>query len=61
MHGQNVNGQNTAGGQNTSQNCKVGQNAVHFMGQGKQNSNLCLQSIVRPIQQFTDINKTLET
>ena len=26
MHGQNVNRQNT-GGQNTSQNCKVGQNA----------------------------------
>ena len=33
VHGQNVGGQNT-GGQNASQNCKGGQNAVHFMGQG---------------------------
>ena len=44
MHGQNVNGQNTSG-QNTSQICKVGQNAVHFMGQGKQNANLIKKTV----------------
>ena len=28
------------GGQNANQNCKGGQNAGHFMGQGGQNANL---------------------
>ena len=39
VHRQNVSGQNP-GGQNTSQNCKGGQNAGHFKGQGGQNANL---------------------
>ena len=39
VHGQNVGGQNP-GGQNASQNCKGGQNAGHFKGQGGQNANL---------------------
>ena len=36
---QNVDGQNTEG-QNASENCKGGQNAGHFIGQGEQNANL---------------------
>ena len=39
MHGQTVGGL-SPGGQNASQNCKGGQNAGHFMGQGGQNANL---------------------
>ena len=31
VHGQNTGGQN-AGGENASQNCKGGQNAVHYFG-----------------------------
>ena len=33
VHGQTVGGQNP-GGQNATQNCKGGQNAGHFKGQG---------------------------
>ena len=35
-----------AGGQNTSQNCRGGQNAGHFMGQEGQNANLIKTFII---------------